>query len=381
MLKGKGIFRLNDWWMSKAAMLMGMVYIFTLWFGIPFPQFLNLALLSLATISGFASTGYLLNDFFDREKDFKAGKENFLLGKPAWLILLLFIVSISLLFLPWIKLPFDRFSLALIVAEVLLLLAYSLPPIRLKERGMAGIITDSLYAHTVPVVLACYTFSLAAGYGLVVLPVILLVVWQSAMGVRNILIHQADDMELDKLSGSKNWVQQLSPGYFYKCIWRIILVEVIGSLAFFSWLCYEQVSFWPVILVVCFLCLMALIRFKEAGIKQMLESRSRVFPNAVFEKWIPVAVLFVLGFSNFLFWLVLVLHVAVFSLQTYFKAAAQGNIYGAKLYWRLERIPFRAPFSFAVNYCIYCVFLLAGVNLKKENMSALDYLNRKKQDK
>ncbi len=69
---------------------MGMVYLFTAWFEIPLKEFPVLALLSITTIIGFASFGYLVNDLFDIKKDTKAGKKNFLAGKPTPLVILFF---------------------------------------------------------------------------------------------------------------------------------------------------------------------------------------------------------------------------------------------------------------------------------------------------
>ena len=77
----KGAFRVKDWWWSKAALLMGMIYLFAAWYHISLVQFVPLSVLSLITISGFASMGYLFNDLFDIEKDAAAGKSNFLAGK------------------------------------------------------------------------------------------------------------------------------------------------------------------------------------------------------------------------------------------------------------------------------------------------------------
>ena len=74
-------FRAEDWWKSKAALLMGFVYLFALWFDIPVRPFIPLSVLSIAVIIGFASFGYIVNDFFDKEKDRQAGKKNFLLDK------------------------------------------------------------------------------------------------------------------------------------------------------------------------------------------------------------------------------------------------------------------------------------------------------------
>ncbi len=360
---------------------MGIVYLFTAWFSIPFHNFVSLALLSITTISGFASMGYLVNDFFDREKDFAAGKENFLLNKSRFVVGLLFLVSFIFLFFPWFQLPFNRISLWLILAEIILLLVYSLPPLRIKERGLAGVFTDALYAHSIPVILAGYTFSLAAQHSFSVLPVMFLFLWQLAMGVRNILLHQYNDRSLDSKVGNKTWVIQSNENTFRQQIEITILAEISLSLIFFLLLSFDLFLFFPVALVIFFLAVMASIRFKENGLRQMLLSQSRYFPNAVYEKWMPAVILFSLGFNNHYFWIILLLHTALFNFEAYIETFALLNIYGIRLYWRGKRIPLRSVLSFIVNHFIYYVFRIFGVNLKKENLSALEYINLKQKDK
>ena len=40
-----GIFRVKDWWWSKAALLMGLVYLFAAWYHISFEEFIPLSIL------------------------------------------------------------------------------------------------------------------------------------------------------------------------------------------------------------------------------------------------------------------------------------------------------------------------------------------------
>jgi 4-hydroxybenzoate polyprenyltransferase len=67
-------FRAEDWWIGKASLLLGLVYLFSIRFRISFSDFWLWGLCSLVTIIGFASLGYLVNDYFDQEKDARVGK-------------------------------------------------------------------------------------------------------------------------------------------------------------------------------------------------------------------------------------------------------------------------------------------------------------------
>lgn len=369
-------FRANDWWRSKAAMLMGMVYLFTLWFSIPFVQFALLALLSLATICGFAATGYLLNDFFDRAKDLKAGKRNFLLNRRPAFIAVCFIIALLFLSLPWIYLPFTPSSGLLMALEIGLLVIYSLPPLRLKERGLAGIITDALYAHTVPVMLAAYTFSLAIHKTIPVPLITLLITWQTLSGVRNILLHQYDDINADEKAGSKNWVATISFPVFLNSLSYLVATETFASIAFFALLAKLQPGFWLSVALIIVWALIVGIKYLPKRQIDLTNEGLKHYPNNVYEKWLPVSILFVLSFNHLAFAGVLLLHLMLFNFNVY--AESYKRVYPVLKYGWINRvqIPVRRVVSVIINYPIYYSFLLFGVDLKKENQTAMSYLKK-----
>ena len=151
-------FRAEDWWKSKASALMGFVYLFALWFDIPFLVFIPLSVFSIAVIMGFASFGYIVNDFFDKEKDRQAGKKNFLLDKsPAYQTGLILATLIFICF-PWFYLPAALYSYILIGIQISLFLIYSVPPFRLKERGAAGLAVDASVCACGPCCAGCLYF-------------------------------------------------------------------------------------------------------------------------------------------------------------------------------------------------------------------------------
>ncbi len=371
-------FRVDDWWRSKAAMLMGMVYLFTLWFSIPFAQFALLAVLSLTTICGFAATGYLLNDFFDRAKDLKAGKRNFLVNRGPAVIAVCFTGALLCLLLPWLYLPFTTISAALMALEIGLLLVYSLPPIRLKERGLAGIITDALYAHTVPVVLAAYTFSLAAQKQIPLSPMALLIGWQTLSGVRNILLHQHDDLNADAKAGSKNWVASITESSFLSSIKFLIVAETLTSLMFFGLLAAAQLWFLMCVVLIATWAIVVWINYKWFNELDLSDIRVKHYPNNVYEKWLPAAVLIILVFNQIAFAAILGLHLLLFNLEFYIESYKVIYPVVRDNWINKIQIPMRRWLSVIINYPIYYSFLLFGVDLKKENQTALSYLKKRR---
>jgi hypothetical protein len=371
----KGVFRIKDWW-GKASLLMGMIYLFAARYQISFEKFIPLAILSFTTIAGFASMGYLFNDLFDIKKDALAGKRNFLADKSVPAILFLFLVSATFVFAPWYFLPKTSFSFILIEVQLSLFIIYSAPPIRLKERGAAGIITDALYAHGLPSFLAVYTFSLAAVKAFPTPDIIVLLIWQTISGVRNIVLHQWSDLEADKKSGSKNFVAGLSQTRIHLLIRGLTTTELLCSLFFFGNLVHLSLWFIICLSVILGLSAWAVFLYDKMGVSAFFASDWRFFPNNVYEKWLPVAYLAILSISDLRFLLLLFFHQALFNFSLY-------QHIGDWLYGRWKSIPFKGHLitvriflSYPGNYLIYYVFRIFGVDLKKENTSALAYFRK-----
>ena len=372
-------FRAEDWWKSKAALLMGFVYLFALWFDIPVRPFIPLSVLSIAVIMGFASFGYIVNDFFDKEKDRQAGKKNFLLGRSTTYQLGVVLLSLTFVFLPWIYLPSSVYSYVLIVVQLFLFLIYSAPPLRLKEKGAIGLIVDALYAHAVPVVLAAYTFLLASGHRVPWLGLTLLFVWQGANGIRNILLHQSEDIDADILSQTKNYTASLSEKTRHKVLLSVLFFELIVSALFFTNIAMGQMQIGSCLLLVFAFYLWVFLKF-NMDTSKMLHSTWRYFPNNVYEKWLPALYLVLLSFHSTYFILFLLLHLAIFNFDFYRHVAKA--IYLSVRWTEPHLVTPVKDFiikyvSLFVNYLIYYALLLFGIDLKKENMSARNYFKKR----
>jgi len=375
-------FRADDWWTSKASLLMGFVYLFALWFHISFERFLPLALFSILVIAGFASFGYLSNDFFDKEKDRLAGKKNFLLDKPLFYQIGLAIVSISLIVMPWFFLPAAALSYWLIGIQLSLFLLYSCPPIRLKEKGAAGVLVDSLYAHAVPTILAAYTFFLASFFFLPYIAFVLLFLWQLLSGIRNILIHQLEDKSSDTSSGTKTFAGTSNTKSILQILQAVILLELAFCLAFFSLLTFREHQFAVCIAAVFLLCFQSIFWYIHLTLEDLPDPPLRYFPNNVYEKWLPAIYLILLSFSNGYFLILLFLHITLFNFDLYrssIRTASdirKGLPIGYIHYTVV--LPIRIFISKVVNHTIYYSLLIVGIDLKKEQMSALDYFRKKR---
>ena len=375
-------FRANDWWTSKAALLMGFVYLYTLWFHISLLSFIPLSLLSITVIAGFASFGYLVNDFFDKEKDRLAGKGNFLLNKPILYQMGLPVLSLLLIALPWLYLPCDRWSFALIGIQLSLFVLYSAPPLRLKERGSAGVVIDALYAHAVPTMLAAYTFLLASTSVPRYAAFLFLFLWQFLCGVRNIVIHQQEDAASDKASNTKTFANAGNVKIVLNLLQFVLIAELLCCVVFFSLLTLDHHSFGVCIAAVLALCFQPTFWYIHITENEIPEPPLRYFPNNVYEKWLPLVYLLLLSFSNVFFLIFLFAHISLFNFGLYRQTGQRGSHiwksipFGHLLY--LILIPVKTLTSTVINHVIYYSLLLLGIDLKKEQMSALEYFKKRK---
>jgi 4-hydroxybenzoate polyprenyltransferase len=170
-------------------------------------------------------------------------------------ILALLALFLGLAILPWCcYFPVDARSLACLLGEFLLFVLYVLPPLRLKERGLLGLVTDALYAHALPTYLAAITFeALAAPQGGALWPLLAsLVAWQFCLGLRNILLHQLKDADNDRRSGLRTYVTQAGELRATHLLAHVLVplelltwLLLLGALTSLTWL---PLLCWPIYL-------------------------------------------------------------------------------------------------------------------------------------
>jgi colanic acid/amylovoran biosynthesis glycosyltransferase len=225
--------KLERWWKPKAANLLAILYSVMLITRLPFPRALFLLLFSVVTIIGIGSCGHVINDWCDIDADAAAGKTNLLAGMAQWKRCSLAAGLIAMAFLPWLVLPFDAVSVLLLLLEVALLLAYSIPPFRLKARRAWAVVADSGYAYALPALLAAHTFFLAGARADDRVFLAALFAWQFALGTRHFLNHLALDRSNDIMSGTPTLATQKGNRYIHGLIRGIVLpVEFLGFLAY-----------------------------------------------------------------------------------------------------------------------------------------------------
>ena len=226
-------FKLDQWWSNKVNPLLGFAFLGMMQNADPPParEFLEQLLLFLVACFGIGAFGHLFLDFFDIEEDRRNKKSNgwLMLGYGGGSFVLLVLLAAS--WLPWWWLPNGDTTRWLIAAEFVFFTAYAVPPLRLKERGIWGVVADSLYAYVMPAVVTWNTFAPGGGEPLALASRALLVIWLLPMGMRHLLHHQYKGLDLDRAAGVRTFVVRHGPIPTLQLIkTRLLPVETAGAL-------------------------------------------------------------------------------------------------------------------------------------------------------
>ena len=189
------LFRGQDWWFYKIPPLLAIAYAEILIQNIS-PHTAATTLLALiASMFFVAAYGHVVNDIFDIEVDRRADKANRMGLLPISQRILLSLSLAVAGLVPWFFTGFSTQSALLLAGIYTLLTIYSAPPLRLKEKGLLGVITDATAVHAVPTLFVATVFSQLANSpeprSITIVNVATL--WAFLVGIRGIVLHQIWD--------------------------------------------------------------------------------------------------------------------------------------------------------------------------------------------
>lgn len=198
-----GVVRAGNWWHSKLPPLLSVVYAAGLVFGLGATSVAELWLAALVSILGIASYGHVVNDAFDIEVDRLAGKPNAMAGFTVVQRTAVALILLAVSFAPAALVPYGLAATALVAVNCLLPTLYSVPPVRIKERGIWALLFDAGGAHVVPtlwislVALRLFNGDHRLGWVFTVV----MTLWALTVGIKGILRHQIFDLAADEQAG------------------------------------------------------------------------------------------------------------------------------------------------------------------------------------
>lgn len=231
--RGKALFRYlvrpRAWWFNKVPLSVTLVLLLVDGrpFGLPEAAVLGLVVLAVCAVGNY---GYALNDLYDVDEDRRVGRANatIALGEGRmWLA-----IGASALLAVLFGAAAGGWPGTWLVLGVLLLpLAYSVPPLRIKERKWLGVFADALAAHVFPAMLALVAVAHLLQRPVPVALTACLLAWSAATGLRGILSHQLHTADRDRDAGLVTVVHDLGRRRLERgLVFGLLPVEVIGFL-------------------------------------------------------------------------------------------------------------------------------------------------------
>lgn len=234
----KKFIRFDNWWYSKMPPILAVAYLCILQGKFTPAELAGLLPSMLFSIACVAAYGHIINDIFDIDSDRRAGKRN-AIARLAVLQRWLICVALGAGgFLPALySVHYSGAGYLILAANYLWPTIYSLPSIRLKERGMAGVLCDAVGSHVTPTLFVLVVLSNA----LTTVPInfmtfaAIALVWSIVLGIKGILHHQVADRENDRVAGTVTLATNAAPGRIELFLPRYnLLVELPISIAFVS---------------------------------------------------------------------------------------------------------------------------------------------------
>lgn len=221
--------RIWDWWEFKAPVFLGVAYLCAYVTPLPFDLLISRLIVVVAALVPLASYVCVINEITDREVDRLAGKSNAMQGRSTayqvgWVLACLAGGAASV-----VMLGRSEMALWCYGANWLAFTLYSVPPVRLKIRGLLGVVADACGGQFLPTLWTAAFISQGAGQPLPAVVIAMLAVWSFCLGLRGILGHQLRDLGADRSSGVETFVVQAGQERTLALLrWLIIPLELLA---------------------------------------------------------------------------------------------------------------------------------------------------------
>lgn len=285
--------RAGTWWEFKIPILLGVAYLSAcveqVSFELVWPNFF----LIVAALIPLASYVCVINDITDERDDRRAGKSNTMAGKSwsfkaAWLLACVLAGVLA----AWLLSP-NPAALFLYLANWLVFTLYSVPPVRLKNRGSLGVFADACGGQLLPALwIALLVDPNASAFFMAALAV-----WAFAFGLRGILFHQAGDFENDCESGVRTLAVRLGLMSLSRLVrFGIFPIELL-ALAALLWLSGSVFAI-PLLAIYAFFQFALWRWLRVMSVVAILSACCRLLMLKYYQVYFPLTFLFALALKS-----------------------------------------------------------------------------------
>jgi len=306
--------RADNWWYYKIPPLLSVAYLVMLACSMSPVKGIVTTLAALISLSAVASYGHVLNDIFDIAQDRLAGKPNRMAARSPFQRLFWCGLFLALGFITWAVTDMGSPAGLALAADYLLPTLYSVPPVRLKERGVWAALADAAGVHAIPTLFVGLVFLHQAGCPQAAGFLSAAVGWAFLVGLRGILIHQLQDRLNDQKAGASTMAVSADPArlrLLAACV--VFPVELLAFLV----LCLAVFPFAPLPLYMvlgygAFDYVRLRIAWKAPFDPIPLIPGYYIPPFDLYEVWLPLGLALTLAVHRPVYLLLVVAHVALF---------------------------------------------------------------------
>lgn len=250
-----------------------------------------------------ASFGYMLNDYFDKTSDRISGKENLMLSLKHWQQIFILVVVLFMGLIAFAPFYQHEFAIIFLFPCYLSSILYSAPPLRLKEKGIWGVICVSLAQRVFPVLIVFAIFE-HFGFDALIFAILSLLI-----GIRWILVHQILDYGKDIQANVETFVTNTSLRKTYNLMLFFFASEVISAIALIMTI-YSAISLISFLTIAYFLYELYLYPFwRKVGLRRMLTSYDFAPLADFYYFWLPLLLSAFLSYLNPLFFIIVGLEI------------------------------------------------------------------------
>lgn len=309
----KQLTRSHEWWDHKTPQILSLAYATALMGQKPLYLLLGNAFPivfgSLVLIAIYAS---IINDVTDLEIDIACGKSNMMQRLSPFSRFFLVMLSLVFVFLAAYFIYPRVYAVLFYLCIVLSISLYSFPPVRLKKRGIWGVISCASAEHMFPalfaVVIIFYFSNVEIAWGWMAITGLLSFFY----GLRSILWHQFLDKENDQKSGINTFASGMDPKGFIIYERMILFAEmvilIILLLMLNLWITYVALVMYLIFIV------WRQVEFKSKIIIIITPEKQhfQIFMLDFYTVFFPLSLLSYCAFTTPYGWVGLLLHVLLF---------------------------------------------------------------------
>jgi len=311
-MKVLNIIRSAEWWAYKLPPLLAIGYATALMSDVPLYRVALWLVFLLSSLIAGAIYVSVINDITDLEEDLASGKANRIQNVPPKLRWIIPAICLLAGFMFGYFIYPDYLSCLLYLLSWIVFSLYSIQPIRLKNRGIWGVLADGCGSHVFTSLLMVASVSYITHQQINWVWFTASGIWALCYGLRGILWHQFSDRDNDIKVNLNTYASKIDPKDFKS---KTLLLFILELTALFVML-YELNLFAPVMAMVLYVYLVYIRtdRYKS-NIVIVLKKDDKpylILMSDFYQMLFPVSLLIYASLNDSLNLIILLVHILLF---------------------------------------------------------------------